>query len=579
MKIFKGIIGAPGISIGKVFLYKEEKLIIPKYNISQKHINIEQARFKEAIYRASEEINVLKNNQNKNVGVDILDSHSMMINDPEFIDRVEDIIANERKNVEWVLLRVIDEMVEKLKTSNNEYLKDRRHDFYDISKRILDHLLFSERRSLFNIKGKVVLVAHNLLPSDTISLNKEIVLGIVTEMGGKTSHTAIIAHSFNIPCVLGLFNITQNIKNKDEIIVDGNNGKVIVNPDKKTKKEYEILHKKWVEYNEKLHNEKAYQAKTKDGKIIKLYANIEVLDEIKSAIEYDADGIGLFRTEFLYMNKDKLPEEEDLFNTFKFVLEEMKNKEVVIRTIDIGGDKLLREFIDNEDANPILGLRAVRFCLANPEILKVQLRALYRASKFGNLKIMFPFISGLEELNSLIEITELVKSELKKNNIPFNENVPIGIMIEIPSAAMTSDILAKKVDFFSIGTNDLIQYFIAVDRGNERVAYLYEAFHPAILRIIKIIIENANINNIPVSMCGEMAGDVMATVLLLGLGMEKFSMTIPMIPEIKKIIRNVSVKEAKKLVEKVYNMDSYKNIDKYIKNWMDKKFGKNYFKL
>ncbi len=581
MKIFSGINGSPGISIGKVFLYDEEKLVIPKYNISPKHIAIELARFKEAIFRASEEIDLIKKNhhENKKINIDILDSHLLMINDPEFIDRVNEIIAAEKKNVEWVLLQVIDEMVEKLKTSDNEYFKDRSYDFYDISKRILEHLLFSEKKSLLNIKEKIVLVAHNLMPSDTISLDKEMVLGIVTDMGGKTSHTAIIARSFNIPSVLGLFNISQNIKNNDEIIVDGNNGKVIVNPDKKTKEKYQILHEKWIKYNLLLQKDKTVPAKTKNGKIIYLDANIEVEDEIKSAIEYDVDGIGLFRTEFLYMNKEKLPKEEELFHTYKSVLEDMKNKTVVIRTIDIGGDKLLRGFTDNVEMNPILGWRAVRFCLSNPEILKVQLRALYRASIFGKLKIMFPFISGVEELDSLLEIAQQVKDELHLSKIPFNDNVPVGIMIEIPSAAITSDILAKKVDFFSIGTNDLIQYTIAVDRGNERVAYLYEAFHPAVLRMLKIIIDNANENNIPVSMCGEMAGDVMAIVLLLGLGMERFSMTIPKIPEIKKVIRAVSVKEAKNLVKEIYCMSSYKEIAKHIKEWMDNKYGENYFKL
>ncbi|MCK5199804.1 MAG: phosphoenolpyruvate--protein phosphotransferase, partial [Spirochaetales bacterium] len=483
------------------------------------------------------------------INIDILDSHLLMINDPEFIDRVGEIIASERRNVEWVLLQVIDEMVEKLKTSDNEYFKDRSYDFYDISKRILEHLYFSEKASLLNIKEKIVLVAHNLMPSDTISLDKKMVMGIVTDMGGKTSHTAIIARSFNIPSVLGLFNITQNIKNNDEIIVDGNNGKVIVNPDKKTREEYQVLHEKWVKYNILLQKDKTVPAKTKDGKIIYLDANIEVEDEIKSAIEYNVNGIGLFRTEFLYMNKEKLPEEEELFHTFKSVLEKMKNKTVVIRTIDIGGDKLLRGFTDNVEMNPILGWRAVRFCLSNPEILKVQLRALYRASIFGKLKIMFPFISGVEELDSLLEITKQVKDELRLNKILFNDNVPVGIMIEIPSAAITSDILAKKVDFFSIGTNDLIQYTVAVDRGNENIAYLYKSFHPGVLRLIKIVIDNAHKAGIPVAMCGEMAGDPLASVILLGMGLDIFSMSSIVLSSVKEIIRSVRLDEAEELVK------------------------------
>lgn len=576
MKIFNGITGSPGISIGKVFFHDEEKLIIPKYNISKNHINVELSRFKEAILRASEELDKLKKSLKKNKN--IIDSHLMMINDPDFIESVELIIQEEGKNVEWVLLQVIDEKVEKLKTSDNEYLKERRHDFYDISKRILSHLLYSERRSLYNIAEKVIIVAHNLMPSDTISLNKEMVMGIVTDMGGKTSHTAILARAFNIPSVLGLFNITQHVKNNDEIIVDGNAGKVIINPDKKTKEEYKELSKKWTEYLQKLKNEKTFKAETKDGREIKLLANIEIAEEVPAALEQGADGIGLFRTEFLYMSSDNLPDEDQLFKTFKQVLVKMKDKPVTFRTIDIGGDKLLKDFTDNIETNPILGWRAVRFCLSNPEILINQLKALYRASVYGNLKIMFPFISGVDELDSLLSIIEDVKKELQVRKIPFNDNVQVGIMIEIPSAAITSDILARKVDFFSIGTNDLIQYTMAVDRGNERVAYLYDVFHPAVIRFIKIIVDNANDNNIPVSMCGEMAGDKEAAVLLLGLGLDHLSMTIQAIPEIKKVIRAVKLEDSKEIAKKVLKMNSSKEINTFIKKWMDSKIEQKNFK-
>jgi len=371
---------------------------------------------------------------------------------------------------------------------------------------------------------------------------------------------------------LGLSNMCQQIKDGDTVIVDGNQGVVIVNPDNKTKQEYRSSQVKWQQHEKELLNLNRLKAETLDKRRIILDANIEVTEEVDSVIAHGADGIGLFRSEFLYMTPDSFPTEEEQLRTYRTALAGMKGKSVTIRTLDLGGEKVMPGFdVSNED-NPILGWRAVRFCLAKPEIFKTQLRAMLRASMYGNLKIMFPMISGIEELLKTLDILDQVKKELKAAKIPFKEDIPVGVMIEVPSAALISEILAQKVDFFSIGTNDLIQYTIAVDRNNERIAYLYEPFHPGVLRLIKIIIDNAHAADIPVGMCGEMAGDPFATIVLLGLGLDQFSMSSYSIPEIKRIIRAVTMKEAKALADHIMKMKFSQDIDDYVRDWMEAKF-------
>jgi phosphotransferase system enzyme I (PtsI) len=426
---------------------------------------------------------------------------------------------------------------------------------------------------LADLEEEVIIVAHDLLPSDTIAMNKRMVKGIVMDAGGRTSHTAILARSFEIPAVLGLSQITQRVATGDRIIVDGNRGRVIVHPDEKAEQRYERIEREWRKREVQLMGLNELPAETKDGKLITLGANIEVPEEVDAISSHGGDGVGLFRSEFLFLRPGQAaPSEEEQFQAYKQVLESMEDKPVTIRTLDVGGDKVAPDIEGLSEKNPILGWRAIRFCLSRKDLFVSQLRALLRASIYGQLRIMFPMISGIEELTRVYEVLDEVKDQLRQEEVRFDPDVPVGIMVEVPSAAMTSDVLARKVDFFSIGTNDLIQYTIAVDRGNEKIAYLYEPFHPGVLRMLRMIIENGHAAGIPVGMCGEMAGDPMATLILLGLGLDEFSMSASSIPEVKRIIRDVSMAEAEELVGTVLDMKSYRKIDSFVQDLMEKRF-------
>lgn len=576
MKTFKGISASPGIYIGRVFLYMDDILQVPKYEIKPEDVEAELDRFHEATQKAGEEIKSLQEQAHGTMGTEesrMLDSHLLMLKDPEFLHRIEKNLKNDQMNVEWVLYETTKELVKMLESSKDDYLKERTLDIYDVSKRVYNHLLYRERISLTDIEMDVILITRNLLPSDALTLNHSPVKAIAMDMGGKTSHTAILARSFEIPAVLGLSSITTHAQMGDEMIVDGNTGTVILQPDEETRKEYQQKLQEWQRREMQLLSLNELPAETRDGKLILLEANIEVPDETESVIAHGADGIGLYRTEYLFLKPGEFPSEEKQFKEYSRLLRAMESTgEVTLRTLDVGGDKVISGLEGLDEQNPILGWRAVRFCLSRTDIFKTQLRAMLRASVYGHLKIMFPMISGVEELDNVIEVLNEVKEELRQEGVSFDEQVPVGIMIEVPSAALISDVLAKKVDFFSIGTNDLIQYTIAVDRGNERIAYLYEPFHPGVLRLLKIVVENAHAAGIPVGMCGEMAGDPLATVLLLGLGLDIYSMSAFTIPEVKKIIRSVSVIEAEEMVGTVSEMKSASEIDEYIRKWMNERF-------
>lgn len=445
-------------------------------------------------------------------------------------------------------------------------------DLNDVGRRITAHLLYRERPSLASIQEPVVLVAHNLMPSDALSLSKRLVLGIATDVGGKTSHTAILARSLEIPAVLGLSDASRRLKPGDEVVVDGNRGLIIVNPDKRTKSLYQRRKTDWEQKNILLKELVNLPAETTDGKLVRLQANIEVPEEVDSVLTHGADGVGLFRSEFLFLQPGRFPTEEDQYRAYCTVLKAMGSRTVTIRTLDVGGDKVMPGFPAGSEANPILGWRAVRFCLARPEVFKTQLRALLRASVYRDLRIMFPLISGPGELDLIDALLSEVKAELTREGIPYRPDISIGIMIEVPSAAVVSDILASRVDFFSIGTNDLIQYCLAVDRGNEKVAYLYEPFHPGVLRLIKMIIDNGHAKGIPVGMCGEMAGDPLATVVLLGLGLDNFSMGAIGIPFIKRIVRSVGAMEAESFVRTLLPLHSGREIESVVRAWMEERF-------
>jgi len=578
MKRYTGITTSKGISIGKAFLYMEDEASIPRFPIKSHEIDREMSRFTEAVSRAVTEIEDLKKKTDFSSfegSSHILDAHILMLRDPDLGTRIENKMNDVLLNVEWVLQKVMDELIEKMNSFQDSYLRERSLDFNDISRRLLNHLMDRDVQDLSTLKEDIILIAHNLMPSEAMAMKKERVKGMALDVGSKTSHTAILARSFEIPAVLGLGRISEDVQNNDVVIIDGNQGVVIVNPDQATLDSYESTLKEWQRKESQLLYMNELSAETRDGKLIYLKGNIEVPEEVDSIFAHGADGVGLYRSEFLFLSKNGQPSEEEQFQAYSSVLKGVGGKPVTIRTLDVGGDKILDKITAKDENNPILGWRAIRFCLSEPEIFKTQLRALLRASVYGNLQIMFPMISGIEELELALGVLEEVKSELRGDNIPFRDNIPIGSMIEVPSAAMTTEIIARKVDFLSIGTNDLIQYTLAVDRGNEKVAYLYEPFHPGVLRLIKIIIESAHGQGVPVGMCGEMAGDPLATVILLGLGLDEFSMSASMIPKIKDIIRSTSLIDAEELVGNVMLMKSSREIDKYVKKWMEERFDIN----
>ncbi len=572
----KGIPASSGIVIGKVFLYATQSLKAPRYSIDRSDVAQESIRFRDALHRAKDDLLSLREETGKRghgKELDILDTHIMMIQDPEFAKKVDAGIESRLMNAECIIEDTIQLMIKSLEQTNNEYLRERTMDLYDIQSRLLHQLMYIERASLTDISEEVVLVANNLLPSEVLTMNKHYIKGIVLDAGGKTSHTAILARAFEIPAVLGLSSISRKVSNRDMIIVDGNQGKVFVRPNETTIEEYKTKLEKWERHEEELLSFNDLSATTIDGRRVHLKANIEVPEEVESSVSHSAEGIGLYRSEFLFMRPGEHASEEEQFHAYARVIKGMSDRgPVTIRTIDVGGDKVIPGLDDFDEENPILGWRAVRFCLSRPDIFKTQLRAMFRASVYGKLRIMFPMISGVEELDRVLAIVEEVKRECRRDGIEFDDGIELGSMIEVPSAALIADIIAKKVDFLSIGTNDLIQYTIAVDRGNEKIAYLYEPLHPGVLRLVKMIIEKGHEAGVPVGMCGEMAADPFYTVVLLGLGLDEFSMSPAGIPEVKRIIRSVTMKDAQALVDDIINMDSYDKINEYVRNWMNERF-------
>jgi phosphoenolpyruvate-protein phosphotransferase (PTS system enzyme I) len=564
---FAGISASPGIARGRAFLFLDDKPTVPRHHIEASQVEYEYGRFLTALTKASDEVKSLARGRNAK----LFDAQVLMFDDPDLKSRVRQGLEGELRNVEWVLIQIIEEMSQKLAAADSQYLRERTVDFSDAGNRILGHLLFRPKVRLSDVRSEVILVTHNLMPSDTLGLDPRLVLGIAADVGGKTSHTAILARSSEIPAVLGLSDISRHVKTGDEVIVDGIRGSVIVEPDEQTRELYEGRRKEWQRRYTFLKEQRGLPAQTVDGKLVSIEANIELPEEVESVLTHGGDGIGLFRSEFLFLQPNNFPSEEDQYQAYSTVLRAMRGKSVTIRTLDLGGDKVMPGFSLDTDANPLLGWRAVRFCLAKPEIFRTQLRALLRSSMNGNLRMMFPLISGAEELARITETLTDVKGELARENIPFREDIPIGIMIEVPSAALSSDILASHADFFSIGTNDLIQYTLAVDRGNERVAYLYEPFHPGVLRLIRTTIENAHAQGLPVGMCGEMAGDPLATVVLLGLGLDSFSMGPIAIPLVKRIIRSVGVMEAETFARSLAPMRSAGQIEHAVRQWMEER--------
>lgn len=560
-------------------MYANQHIKIPVYSIDKSEIPQEIERFKEAVVKTEKDLKELKSQSSnaskkeKDKDLEIIDTHLMMLQDPDLHSQVKSGLKDQLVNIERVLELTINMMIETLQNSDDQYLQERIVDLYDVESRLLHHLLYIDRTSLSDIQEKVVLVSSNLLPSQVLSLNKKYVQALALDAGGRTSHTAILARSFEIPAVLGLSTISEKVKNGDTIIVDGNAGKVIIRPNRRTVEDYMVYLSRWEKHEQSLMKLNELPTESQDGHRVTLKANLEIPDEIDSALQHGAEGVGLYRSEFLFLKPGEIASEQEQYEAYSQVLKGMgRKKPVTIRTIDVGGDKVIPGIKDFDEENPILGWRAVRFCLSRKDIFRSQLKAMLRASVHGKLQIMFPMISGVEELNDVLQVLDNVKEECRREGTKFDEDLKVGTMIEVPSAALIADIIAERVDFFSIGTNDLIQYTIAVDRGNGKIAYLYQPFHPGVLRFIKMIIDHGHTAGIPVGMCGEMAGDPVSTVLLLGMGLDEFSMSPSAILEVKRIIRSVSYSDAQQLVDVIMEMDSYIEINAYVRKWMNERF-------
>ncbi len=539
----KGIPGSPGIGIGTAQVLKKD-FDIPRFAVEDSKEELE--RFYKALDQSKQQVSRLYDraakNGNKDVA-DIMQAHLMMLDDPEFLEKIKEAIENEKLNAEFAIWSVGQQYIQFFEQMTDEYLKARAADLKDITERIIRNLT-GTLLDLSQLPENTVLVAKDLAPSDTAQIDREHVVGLVTDEGGPTSHVAIMARSFQIPAVVGTKNATGEVKSGDVLVVDGNEGVVEVNPAEDLLRSYELKRQQWKKEQSDLGELVTLPSVTKDGTQIKLEANIGRPEEVETALKFGAEGVGLFRTEFLFMDRSTLPSEEEQFEAYKKALEGMRGKVVTIRTLDIGGDKDLPYLGLERENNPFLGWRAIRYCLDRTDVLKTQLRAILRASAYGNAAIMFPMISSVEEVVRAKQVLEEAKAELREEGQPFDEKIRVGIMVEIPSAAVAADLLAPEVDFFSIGTNDLTQYTLAVDRDNEKVREYYKPLHPAVLRLIKRVIDVGNAFGKEVAMCGELAGDDRATEILIGLGLQVFSMTPSSIPRVKKVVLSTDKEEA-----------------------------------
>ncbi|HQO72770.1 MAG TPA: phosphoenolpyruvate--protein phosphotransferase [Sedimentibacter sp.] len=561
----KGLGVSPGIGIGKAVVIDKASINITKNYI--KDAGNELDRLMNAIEAAKEQLNELYVSTIDELGekeAQIFKSHEMMLEDDTFISDVENRIKQEGVNAEYALNETSNVYIKMFQSIEDEYLRERAEDIKDVMNRVIRILMGISSVDFSNLKENSIIVAKDLTPSDTAQIDRTKVAAMITEIGGKTSHAAIIARIMGIPTVVGLNNITDKIKNGDTVICDGKTGKVLVNPN--AKQLFYFTKKKNIEdeIRNELKNQIGLPSVTKDGFKISLTANIGVPNDVDMALENDAEGIGLFRSEFIFMNREHQPTEDEQFEQYKEVLVKMGDKPVIIRTLDIGGDKNVPYIDIPKEMNPFLGYRAIRLCLGNVEVFRTQLRAILRASVYGNVKIMIPMISTMKELKDSKKILQQAKDELTNEGIKFKKDIEIGIMIEIPSAAIISDLLAREVDFFSIGTNDLIQYTMAVDRMNSKLSYLYSQYHPALLRLIKGIIDNAHEAGIWVGMCGEAAGDPKLIPVFVGMGLDEFSMNSPSILRARYIVRNLNKADMEIIAKSTLNMENALEVEEYL---------------
>jgi len=574
---FEGAGVSPGIARGKVHVVRDDLDEVVHYRIAPSQVADEISRFETALIQTRMQILQMQQRIAESIGAKdaaIFDAHLLVVEDRTLIDEVLRKLETDLCNVEWIFQEVATRYAETLNKIDDPYLRERALDIQDVTKRVIHNLQGKAPKAFLALTEPHILVAHNLTPSDTASIDRANVLGIATDLGSRTSHAAILARSLNIPAIVGLHDITAKLESGEQVLLDGSDGYLIVDPTSETVAQYAEIESRRAKVTARLKELRETTSTTRDGRHIVLSANIELPEDVDAVTANGAEGIGLYRTEFLYLNRPTLPTEEEQYETYRKVAERVRPHPLIIRTFDLGGDKLAPGTVDIADElNPFLGWRAIRFCLENVDIFKTQLRAILRASTVGNIKIMFPMISGLDELRRAIAVLEGCKEELRGSKINVSERVDVGAMIEIPSAAICASVLASNVDFFSIGTNDLIQYALAVDRVNEKIAYLYEPTHPAVLRLLKIIADAAHANRIWVGVCGEMAGDIALIPLLLGLGMDELSTAAILVPRVKRAVQSLAIPECRELVEETFKLNTGAEILERCLELADKRYG------
>ena len=572
--MISGIPASPGIVFGKALVLKEEKIVLDTTKITDDQVEAEVARFYEGRNAAVEQLNSIKDRAFASLGEEkaaIFEGHLMILEDEELEEEILDYLRSHNVNASVAASKIIDQQVAMLSEIDDEYLKERAGDIRDIGNRLIKNILGMPIVDLGDINEESILVAYDLTPSETAQLNLEKVLGFITDIGGRTSHTSIMARSLELPAIVGTNNVTEQVNTGDFLILDAVNNRIYINPTQAQIDELKALEAKLAEEKAELAKLKDLPAITLDGHKVDVVANIGTIRDCDGANRNGAEGVGLYRTEFLFMDRDQLPTEEEQFIAYKEVVEAMDGRLVVLRTMDIGGDKDLPYLDLPKEMNPFLGWRAIRIALDRREILHAQLRAVLRASAFGKLAVMFPMIISVEEIRELKSVIEILKAELRTEGKAFDENIQIGVMVETPSAAVNAKFLAKEVDFFSIGTNDLTQYTLAVDRGNELISHLYNPMQPSVLSLIKQVIDASHTEGKWTGMCGELAGDEHATLLLLGMGLDEFSMSAISVPRIKKLIRNVNFQDAKALADKALQQPTTAQIERLIEEFLAEK--------
>jgi phosphotransferase system enzyme I (PtsI) len=573
-RLYSGVPASPGVGIGSIVVVESGDMAITERPIPKSKTESEVERFLTAIGQVRKNLTELRENLKRELGEDhskIFDAHLMILKDEDAIEATLDGIRTQRRNAEFVYSKVVSSFIDRMELAEFEHLRERSVDLRDVRGRVIRRLLNRDRPFVASLKKPCILICQSLVPSDVAQMTSDTVLGIATDLGSRTSHVTIMARSRGIPAVVGLQEISREAHAGETGVVDGNKGVVVLCPDRKSLREFRGRQRKFVQFEKELDNLKDLTAVTLDGRKIDLAANIEFPDEIEQAIRRGARGIGLYRTEFFYLSSSHLPNEEEQLSAYKTVAERMAPDPVIIRTVDLGGDKFASYLGTPRERNPFFGWRGIRFSLDRQEVFKTQLRAIYRASVRGNVKIMFPMISSTDELRDAKALCEAVRDELSAEGKPFDAEAEIGIMVETPAAVMIADTLARESDFFSIGTNDLIQYTLAVDRGNARIAHLYEPLHPAVLRAIHRVVRAGHSQNIPVGICGEMAADPISAAILIGLGLDELSTSPYLLPEIKTLTRSITFSEAKEIAAMCLTLSTAAEISRFVASKLEGK--------